>query len=51
MKTNIDIVDFLKEKGILKSKNIIDSFYHVDRKDFVLEEDKNNAYIDAPLSI
>lgn len=51
MKTNIEIVDFLKDNEILKSKEIIDAFYHVDRKDFVLEEDKNDAYINTPLSI
>lgn len=51
MQTNIDLINFLKEEKRLKSEHIIESFYNIDRKDFVTEENKDYAYIDRPLSI
>ena len=39
------------EEGILKTPSIIDAFEKVDRKDFVLEELKDKAYLNTPLPI
>ena len=41
----------LIDRGYLKTSNIIKAFQNIDRKDFVLERDKDLAYIDSPLSI
>ncbi len=41
----------LKEKGILKSRNLCRAFSKIDRKDFVPEEMERHAYEDIPLSI
>ncbi|MCG2695226.1 protein-L-isoaspartate O-methyltransferase [Candidatus Parcubacteria bacterium] len=41
----------LINEGVLKTKEIIDAFLFVDRKNFVLEEYKQNSYDDIPLPI
>lgn len=46
-----ELVDFLKEREVLKSSNIIAAFEAVDRQDFVPEEMKAAAYADEPLPI
>lgn len=51
MKTNRELVQSLISWGVLQSKNIIESFFKVNRRDFVIEEEKEFAYIDAPLPI
>lgn len=45
------LVDLLVEDGYLKTQNIISSFRAVDRADFVLDEHKGEAYVNAPLPI
>ncbi len=44
------VSDLIKQ-GILKTPEIIDAFKHIDRADFVLPENRDNAYIDTPLFI
>ncbi|MFH1956278.1 MAG: protein-L-isoaspartate O-methyltransferase [Patescibacteria group bacterium] len=41
----------LISSGYLKTPGIIDAFQRIDRKDFVLEQNKDEAYINAPLPI
>lgn len=45
------LVKNLVESGYLKTPRIIDAFNKIDRADFVLHEHRDEAYIDAPLSI
>lgn len=45
------ITEELVGSGVLKSQNIINAFYHVDRQDFVLPEYKEKAYLNQPLPI
>jgi protein-L-isoaspartate(D-aspartate) O-methyltransferase len=45
------LVNSLIKDGYLKTPEIIEAFKAIDRKDFVLEEQKNKAYVNAPLSI
>jgi protein-L-isoaspartate O-methyltransferase len=49
MDSNINLTNYLRDTNVLKSKSIIDAFYKIDRKDFIIEEYKNFAYIDRPL--
>ncbi len=54
MKKMININPFVSdfiEQGILKTPEIIEAFKAIDRKDFVPEEYKSEAYINAPLAI
>lgn len=44
-------VSGLIKQGILKTPAIIEAFEKIDRADFVLPENRDNAYIDAPLPI
>jgi len=44
-------VNRLVKRGVLKTKRVISAFQTIDRKDFVLIEEKENAYEDYPLSI
>lgn len=44
-------VDILQKNGVLKTKEIIEAFSRVDRKDFVPEEFREYAYGDYPLPI
>jgi protein-L-isoaspartate(D-aspartate) O-methyltransferase len=48
-KSNQELVNYLKERGVLKTKEIINAFLKIDRKDFVKEEYKEQAYFDTPL--
>lgn len=50
-KTNKELIESLKEKGVLKTPEIIDAFLKIDRKDFVSQEFFNEAYNDYPLPI
>lgn len=45
------LIKELIEEGILKTPSIIEAFEKVDRKDFVPEELKDRAYLNAPLPI
>ena len=45
------LISHLKEINILKTKRIIDAFSYIDRKDFVLPEYQDEAYLDHPLHI
>jgi len=51
MKSNNDLVKDLVNKGSLRSKEIINAFTAIDRKDFVGLENLDNAYEDCALSI
>ncbi len=44
------VSDFIKQ-GVLKTPRIIEAFKKIDRADFVLPENRDDAYIDAPLPI
>lgn len=46
-----ELVKLMESDGCLKSGRIKAAFLKIDRKDFVLDEDIGNAYINAPLSI
>jgi len=48
-KSNQELVNYLKERGVLRTKEIINAFLKIDRKDFVREEYKDQAYFDTPL--
>jgi protein-L-isoaspartate(D-aspartate) O-methyltransferase len=45
------LVDYLISDGVLKSENLIDAFRKIDRKDFVLVEEKEIPYEDKALQI
>lgn len=45
------LIDSIIMDRVLKSRNIIEAFEKVDRKDFVPDVFTENAYIDAPLGI
>lgn len=49
--SNKELVRELIEEGYLKTKRVIDALLNVDRKDFVLPEYKNEAYLNIPLPI
>ena len=49
--TNEDLVEKLISEKTLQTPQIINAFKAVDRKDFVLSEDKDRAYEDKPLGI
>jgi protein-L-isoaspartate(D-aspartate) O-methyltransferase len=46
-----NLINELIKDGYLKTPEIIEAFKKTDRADFVLEEDKNQTYVNAPLSI
>ncbi len=45
------MINSLIKDGYLKTPEIIEAFKEIDRKDFTLEEYKNEAYVNAPLPI
>lgn len=45
------LVQYLIERGILQSAEIVSVFRSIDRADFVRPEDRGRAYMDMPLSI
>lgn len=47
----MSLADDLIKKGVLKNPRLIEAFRAVDRKNFVPEEFKDYAHVDAPLSI
>jgi protein-L-isoaspartate(D-aspartate) O-methyltransferase len=51
MRNNSELAQNLIKKGMLKSKKIINAFYDIDRGDFVISDEKENAYTDYPLPI
>lgn len=48
---NDDLVDFLISNEVLTNDNLIKAFRKIDRKDFVLSEKSDEAYLDIPLEI
>lgn len=46
-----DLIQDIKNQGILKSKNIQNALNKIDRINFVPEKQKNFAYMDIPLEI
>jgi protein-L-isoaspartate(D-aspartate) O-methyltransferase len=48
-KSNQELVNYLKERKVLKTKEIINAFLKIDRKDFIKEEYKDQSYFDTPL--
>ena len=51
MKSNNQLIQELEDEGILETPEIINAFKSVDRIDFVLETDKDRAYLNIPLSV
>lgn len=51
MESSKKLVDFLEEAGFLKTKRVIEAFRKIDRKDFVLEEYRDEMYENYPLPI
>ena len=51
MKTQTQLVDYLKSSRALRSAEIIRAFNNIDRKDFVLPAYEDAAYEDVPLAI
>lgn len=51
MESNDEMVDRLIERGIIESDRVEQAFRNVDRKGFVPEPQKDNAYVDTPLPI
>jgi protein-L-isoaspartate(D-aspartate) O-methyltransferase len=45
------LISYLVKEGILKTPEIINSFYKVAREEFVLEEYREHSYADVPLPI
>lgn len=45
------LIENLKSEGYLKNQEIVEAFKSIDRADFVLDEDKERVYVNAPLSI
>jgi protein-L-isoaspartate(D-aspartate) O-methyltransferase len=46
-----ELVDFLIEKGTLRTQSIIDAFRSVDRVDFIPPESRTFAHMDKPIHI
>jgi protein-L-isoaspartate(D-aspartate) O-methyltransferase len=51
MKSQKELADYLLFNGYIKSQKLYDVFLKIDRKNFLLDEQKNFAYFDTPLSI
>lgn len=51
MESSKKLVDFLEEAGFLKTQGIIEAFRKIDRKDFVLEQYRDEMYGNYPLPI
>ena len=51
MESNDKLVDHLIERGHIQSDRVEEAFRTVDRKNFVPEEYRDRAYVDAPLPI
>jgi len=51
MNSNEELIQSLVKDGYLKSQPVIDAFKKIDRKDFVIEEEKDRAYENTALSI
>jgi protein-L-isoaspartate(D-aspartate) O-methyltransferase len=46
-----ELVESLKDRGILTQQNVIDAMLKVPRELFIPEDVKSSAYVDSPLSI
>lgn len=46
-----ELVENLKERGILSQKKVIDAMLKVPREKFIPEDVQSSAYVDSPLSI
>ena len=46
-----ELINSLVSDGYLKTPSIIEGFKAIDRADFVSDENKNEAYVNSPLSI
>lgn len=46
-----DLIDSVVKDGYLKTPEIIEAFRAIDRKDFVTEDYRKDAYVNAPLPI
>lgn len=51
MRSNEDLIKYLKREGFIKSKKVEEAFLAIDRKDFVPYAYRNEAYVDEPLPI
>lgn len=51
IESNDELVDYLVERGYIKSEKVEHAFRNVDRKDFVPDGGNDNAYVDMPLSL
>lgn len=50
-KSNKELVDYLKDRGVLKSDEIVNAFLKIDRINFVIKEFLDEAYGDYPLQL
>lgn len=46
--TNQELIEFMKQRWDLKTRRIIQAFKHIDRLDFVRQEEKEGAYENHP---
>jgi protein-L-isoaspartate(D-aspartate) O-methyltransferase len=51
MSSQKELAEYLKQIGVLKSPHLIKAFNEIDRRDFVLPDFKNLAYLDEALPI
>lgn len=51
IQTNIDLVNYLIKNKVLYSQELINAIQKIDRKDFVIDSEKINAYQDYSLPI
>ncbi len=51
MLKQLELIESLKNKGVLRSELIFKAFQQIDRADFVLEKYQDQAYLDIPLPI
>ncbi len=51
IQTNVDLIDYLIRKRVLQSKELINAIQKINRKDFVIDSEKVNAYQNYSLPI
>jgi protein-L-isoaspartate(D-aspartate) O-methyltransferase len=51
MKNQRELTEYLVRSGILKTQNIVDAFYNIDRANFASKTNKEDAYYDSALAI
>jgi protein-L-isoaspartate(D-aspartate) O-methyltransferase len=51
VKTNRELVDYLKKKGWISSNDVLRAFEKVDRREFIPDDFAGDAYLDCPQPI